>query len=178
MKSIKILLILSAIIIPATTWAAIPPLKNSPPMLTVSLQPPTHPLTMGDMPSFTGRITNQSRQTVSGLVVYLSLVSLEPGHEHPVDLEDWSAQKAIRLDHLAPGETVSQQWQMRLIKSGPFATALTIVDPTSRQPRISPLALFTVSPKATVVAGRILPVSIGMPLFLVGLFFGLYRARR
>ena len=163
---------------PAIAMAERNTIADSSSLVSVSLKAPAVPLQMGDMPVFTGTVTNQSTKTFSGMVVYLSLVSLLPGQEHPVDLEDWSAQKAIRLDHLAPGQTANHEWKMRLIKKGPFGAALTIVDPTSNQPKISPLAIFNIAPKPTVIAGRILPVTIGVPLFLAGLFIFLYRTRR
>jgi hypothetical protein len=73
------------------------------PALRVSLQAPAGILKMGDTPHFLGAVTNLGPQPAQGLVVYLSLVSLAPGDEHPVDLEDWSAQKAVRIDRLNPG---------------------------------------------------------------------------
>ena len=147
-------------------------------LISVSLKAPAGPLRMGEVPMFTGTIINRSTKTLKGLVVYLSLVSLLPGHEHPVDLEDWSAQKAIRIASLTPGQESDHEWKMRLIKAGPFGAALTIVDPESNQPRISPLAIFSIAPKPTVISGRIFPVIIGVPLFLAGLFLVLYRTRR
>lgn len=78
-------------------------------LIFVSLKAPAGPLQMGDVPVFTGKVTNQGTKTLNSLVIYLSLVSLMPGREHPVDLEDWSAQKAIRLNHLPPVQTAVQQ---------------------------------------------------------------------
>ena len=160
--------------VPAQVEAA----ANQPANISVFLQAPDPPLQMGDLPVFKGEVTNQGANVLKSLVVYLSLVSLQPGQEHPVDLEDWSAQKAIRIDQLAPGQTMTQEWRMRLIKSGSFGAALTIVNPASDQPQISPLALFDITPKATVLAGRILPVAVGIPLLLAGLFFLIWRSRR
>lgn len=166
-----------------TVFAAAAPAQvgadtNQPANISVFLEAPEPPLQMGDLPVFKGKVTNQGANVLKSLVVYLSLVSLQPGREHPVDLEDWSAQKAIRIDHLAPGQTMTREWKMRLIKSGPFGAALTIVNPASDQPQISPLALFDINPKPTVLAGRILPVAVGIPLLLAGLFFLIWRTRR
>ena len=173
-----LLLICCCTIFPVAAPARTDTSVNQPVNISVSLHAPAFPLQMGDVPVFNAEITNHGSNVLKSLVVYLSLVSLQPGWEHPVDLEDWSAQKAIRLDHLAPGETAVQQWKMRLIKSGPFGAALTIVDPASDQPQISPLAKFAITPKPTVIAGRILPVTLGVPLLLTGLFVFIYRRRR
>ena len=162
----------------AAALAQVEAAPNQPVNISVFLEAPDPPLQMGDLPVFKGEVTNQGTNVLKSLVVYLSLVYLQPGQEHPVDLEDWSAQKAIRIDQLAPGQTITREWQMRLIKSGPFGASLTIVDPLSDQPRISPLAKFDIAPKPTVIAGRIFPVAIGIPLLLVGLFFFIWQTRR
>jgi hypothetical protein len=135
----------------------------------VVLRPPAGTLKMGDTPNFAGDITNLGPKPIHGLIGYLSLVSLEPGHEEPVDLEDWSAQKAIRIDHLYPGEIDARNWSMRLIKAGRFGVALTVVDPMDKKPVISELVPFEIQPKTTLASGRILPVAIGEPLLLLTL---------
>jgi hypothetical protein len=142
------------------------------PFIQVSIQAPTGALKMGDRPVFKGVVKNSGQHKLQGLVVYLSLVSLKPGHEHPVDLEDWSAQKTVRIDQLVPGETNRQGWSMRLIQAGRFGVALTVVDPLENRPIVSDLVSFKIHPKPTVVSGRILPVAIGEPLLLL-IFFGL-----
>jgi hypothetical protein len=141
--------------------------------LQVTLQAPDGTLTMGDTPKFSGAVTNLDLHPAKGLVVYLSLVSLQPGDEHPVDLEDWSAQKAVRIDRLNPGATNRQEWGMRLIQAGKFGVALTVVDPKKNRPIVSELVPFEIQPKATLVVGQVLPVAIGEPLLLVLLWGGI-----
>ncbi len=136
-------------------------------------QAPTAALKMGDKPVFKGVVKNTGRRNLLGLVVYLSLVSLKPGHEHPVDLEDWSAQKAVRIDRLAPGETHTQGWPMRLIQAGRFGVALTVVDSHESRPVVSDLVPFDIHPKPTIASSRILPVAVGEPLLLL-ISFGLF----
>lgn len=143
------------------------------PFIHVSIQAPTGALKMGDRPVFKGVVKNSGQRNLQGLVVYLSLMSLKPGHEQPVDLEDWSAQKAVRIDQLVPGETNRQDWPMRLIQSGRFGVALTVVDSLENQPVVSDLIPFNIQTKPTVASRRILPVAIGEPLLLL-LFFRLF----
>lgn len=135
----------------------------------VVLKAPAGPLKLGDMPTFTAIVTNLSQGPLEGLVAYLSLVSLEPGNEHPVDLEDWSAKKAIRIDNLSPGEAFPQDWQIRLIQSGRFGIAATVIDPKEHQPVVSDLVTFDVQAKQTLSAERIVPVAIGEPVLLVAI---------
>lgn len=151
------------------------------PSLQVSIRGPAHPLRMGDTPSFKGCVTNVGKGEIRGLVVYLSLVSLEAGHEQPLDLEDWSAQKAVRIDVLQPGQSNTQDWPMRLIQAGRFGVALTVVDPREKQPVISDLLGFDVQSKPTLSSGRIVPVAVGVPallLVLYGLRWAYVRMRR
>ena len=145
--------------------------------IEVDLQRPIGTMKMGDTPAFKGAVTNIGQQQLAGLVVYLSLVSLEPGNEHPVDLEDWSAQKAVRIDRLSPGESKTQKWGMRLIQSGKYGIALTVVDPREKRPIVSDLVPFDVNPKPTLASNRILPVAIGEPVLLLT-FLGALRGFR
>ncbi len=137
--------------------------------LRVTLTPPAGSLKMGDTPVFRGAVTNLGSRPMQGLIVYLSLVSLEPGQEHPIDLEDWSAQKAVRIERLDPGAAQYQNWEMRLIQAGRFGAALTVINPEENKPVISSLITFEVQPKPTLSRGRILPVAIGVPLLLLAL---------
>jgi hypothetical protein len=143
------------------------------PFIQVSIQAPTGALKMGDRPVFKGVIKNTGEHRLMGLVVYLSLVSLKTGHEHPVDLEDWSAQKAVRIDQLAPGKTYMQGWPMRLIQAGRFGVTLTVVDPLENRPVVSDLIPFDIQTKPTIASSRILPVALGEPLLLL-ISFGLF----
>ncbi len=167
---------LALIMLAAGVWlaaSAAPAAAGDGPALKVTLHPPAGGLQMGDTPNFLGVVTNLGRQPAQGLVVYLSLVSLAPGDEHPVDLEDWSAQKALRLDRLNPGASDYRPWGMRLIAAGKYGVALTVVDPRENRPIVSDLVPFEVQPKATLIAGRVLPVALGEPLFILLLWGGM-----
>ncbi len=126
-------------------------------------------LRMGDMPVFIAKVTNTGTVPVEGLAVYLSLVCLESGNEYPVDLEDWSAKKAFRIARLAPGESSEQEWTLRLIASGPYAVAVTVINKANARPVISDLLKFQIQPKPLISSSRILPVSFVMPLLLFAL---------
>jgi hypothetical protein len=164
-KALLFLPIIAATLI----FSAFPALASASGSLGVVLERPAGTMKMGDTPSFIGTITNNGQQPLEGLVVYLSLVSLKPGNEHPVDLEDWSAQKAVRIDRLSPGKSITQTWGMRLIQAGKFAVALTVVDPQKTQPTVSDLVPFEINPKPMIASTRILPVAIGEPFLLLTL---------
>jgi hypothetical protein len=166
-----------AIILGTLTFSIFPALASASHSLEVMLVQPNGTMTMGDTPSFVGTITNTGQQPLEGLVVYLSLVSLTPGNEHPVDLEDWSAQTAVRIDRLSPGESSAQTWGMRLIQAGKFAIALTVVDPREKRPVVSDFVKLGVNPKPTLAANQILPIALGEP-FLLLTFLGALRVIR
>lgn len=133
----------------------------------VFLDPPAAVLTMGDVPAFAGTVTNSGTAPLQGLIVYLSLVSLKPGKEAPVDLEDWSASGAIRIDRLLPGATTTHDWKLRLIQAGKFGVVLTVIDPHEMSPVVSSVLRFEIRPKRLLESKRILPVAIGVPALLL-----------
>jgi hypothetical protein len=148
--------------------------------IEVRLERPAGTLRIGDTPNFSGTVTNTGKTPLKGMVVYLSLVSLEPGSEQPVDLEGWSAEKAIRIDLMQPGGTVAHPWSMRLIQAGSFGVALTVIDPKEEKPVVSPLVRFDVQAKPALSSKRVFPVALGEPLLLLAALgaIGLLRQRK
>jgi len=137
--------------------------------LSISISPaasnPVSPQ-MGDRLAFETVIRNGGGKPVEGLIAWISLVQVDQGKEQPIDLEDWSAHKAISRTSLAPGEAVQTRWPMRLIQSGHYRVVVSAVsrDGTSLTP--SPFADFTVRQKPVVESSRVLPVAVGLPLLL------------
>jgi hypothetical protein len=99
----------------------------------------------------------------------ISLVEIDPGNEQPVDLEDWSAHKAVTGASLKPGESLHTDWPMRLIKGGDYRVVVSVTDRGGRQVYTSPTVQFHVRQKPVLQAGRVLPVAAGIPLLLIGL---------
>ena len=87
--------------------------------------------TMGDWMHFHSRILNAGSQPIEGLVAWISLVEVTPGREQPMDLEDWSARKAVSGATLAPGASLSTQWPLRLIQGGDYRVVISATDRTS-----------------------------------------------
>jgi hypothetical protein len=122
--------------------------------------------TMGDHMRFWSTITNTGAKPVEGLVAWISLVEIDPGNEQPVDLEDWSAHKAITGAALGPGQSLRTDWPMRLIKGGDYRVVVSAADRSSRTVFTSPMLEFHVNPKPVLQSGRVLPVAFGIPLLL------------
>jgi hypothetical protein len=150
--------------------------------LDISLAPAAHnprAPQMGDQVSFVSTIVNKSRAPARGVVAWLSLIQVDPGHEQPMDLEDWSAHKAVTLAEIAPGGRVQAEWPMRLIQAGTYRVAVIAVERHAPRAVASPFAEIKVRAKPVVESRRILPVSLGVPLALAALlFFSLARRRR
>jgi hypothetical protein len=140
--------------------------------VALDLQPgeknPESPV-MGDHLQFWSTITNTGASPIEGLVAWISLVEIDPGNEQPVDLEDWSAHKAVTGASLKPGESLHTDWPMRLIKGGDYRVVVSVTDRGGRQVYTSPTIQFHVRQKPVLQAGRVLPVAAGVPLLFIGL---------
>ncbi len=140
--------------------------------LSISLVPdqanPSSPQ-MGDWLKFHSVIGNSGAQTSHGVVAWISLVQVDPGHEQPVDLEDWSAHKAVTEAVLQPGQQVNVEWPMRLIQSGSYRVVISAVDRETGHVMTSPFVDFQVRRKPVVESQRILPVAFGVPALVLGM---------
>jgi len=154
-----------------SVWAS--PLKVE---LTPAASNPGSPR-MGDNLSFRSVIRNDGPTPIDGLIAWISLVRVDKGKEQPVDLEDWSANKAITAASLAPGKTLRTDWPVRLIQAGAYRVIVSAVSRDSTKLTASPFANFTVRQKPVVESQRVLPVAIGIPLLLGGLMFWRVRWR-
>ena len=148
--------------------------------LSVELTPaPANPASpqMGDHLSFNTVIRNTSTKPVEGVVAWISIVQIDKGKEQPVDLEDWSAHKAVAENVLAPGAAIRSEWPMRLIQSGHYRVVVSAVTRNGAELTPSSFADFAVRPKAVVESTRVIPIAVGVPL-LVGAFLLLSLRRR
>lgn len=153
---------------------------NGPLALSLTAHPgnPSSPQ-MGDRLTFDTVISNTSGQPTHGVVAWISLVQMDPGYEQPVDLEDWSAHKAVNQPLLGAGEHLTAEWPMRLIQSGSYRVVVSAMDRDTGTVTTGPVLDFVVRPKPVVESRRILPVALGVPMVLSGLLcIAWYRRRR
>ena len=76
--------------------------------ITVAINPLSVQAKMGDKITYTGTITNNSDRAIENIIAYISLANITPGKEAPLDLEDWSANKAIKVDTIPPHGTYEE----------------------------------------------------------------------
>lgn len=171
-RALAVLSVLAVLLATRTVWASS--------LLDISLRPMASgraEYQMGDSIRFRSAIKNTSQQMASGLVAWVSLIQVDPGHEQPVDLEDWSAHKAIVIASLPPGNSETMDWPLRLIQAGRYRIMVSVAEKRAEMVFISRFIDFSVKQKPVIESRRILPVAIGMPL-LVGLFMGWRLHRR
>ncbi|ODU50520.1 MAG: hypothetical protein ABS92_02820 [Thiobacillus sp. SCN 63-374] len=133
---------------------------------------------MGDWLKFHSVVSNPGTQSAHGIVAWISLVQVDPGQEQPVDLEDWSAHKAVTQAVLQPGQQVKVEWPMRLIQAGTYRVVISAVDRETGHVMTSPFVDFQVRRKPVVESLRILPVAFGIPTLLLGVVgWRRYRSR-
>ena len=121
---------------------------------------------MGQNLLFHSRIRNEGTGSIEGLIVWLSLIEVDPGNEQPVDLEDWSAKKAITVASLEPGAIVEAEWPLRLIQSGQYRVVLNVMSRGTSGIANSAFNEFTVREKPVVESQRVLPIALGAPSIL------------
>ena len=124
---------------------------------------------MGDHLRFWSTITNKGVTPIEGLVAWISLVEIDPGNEQPVDLEDWSAHKAISGASLKPGQSLRTDWPMRLIKGGDYRVVVSVTNRGGSRVFTSPMVRFHVRQKPVIQAKRVLSVAGAIPLLLIGM---------
>lgn len=164
-----VLVVLVATAAGAPVWGASP--------VKVSILPACVQARMGDKVTFTGIITNDSDKAMTGIIAYISLANVTRGKEAPMDLEDWSANKAAKIEILSPHETLEIKWPMRLIDSGNYIAYVTVVAADSETPVSSAVSRLEIRRVLRLNPNNVLPVAFGEPL-IIGLMFGLVRFRR
>jgi hypothetical protein len=147
--------------------------------ITVSINPPSIQANMGDKITYTGTITNNSDRAIDNIIAYISLANITPGKEAPLDLEDWSANKAIKVDTIPPHGACEGQWPMRLIDSGSYVAYITVVDKNDNTPVSSDMSHLEIKRILRLNPNNVLPVAIGEPVALGMVFmFVAFRRRK
>jgi hypothetical protein len=138
--------------------------------ITVSIDPPSIQANMGDKITYVGTITNNSNKNVNNLIAYISLANVTPDKEAPMDLEDWSANTAIKVDTIPPLGAYEGKWPMRLIDYGSYVAYITVVDKDEKTPVISTMSYLEIKRILRLNPNNVLPVAIGEPVLISAVF--------
>lgn len=122
---------------------------------------------MGDRLRFHAAIRNPvDGGLAEGIVAWLTILRVDAGREQAIDLEDWSADKAVTLRRLPPGATARSDWSLRLIAPGSYRVLVSAASRDAPVPAVAASAIFHVAPKPVVDSARVLPVALGVPALL------------
>lgn len=81
-----------------------------------------------------------------------------------MDLEDWSAHKAVSSTTLAPGAPLTTDWPMRLVQGGDYRVVISVTDRNEQTVYTRPTLQFHVARKPVIESSRILPLALSLPL--------------
>jgi hypothetical protein len=126
----------------------------------------------GDYVKLPAVITNTSNKPVQDVTSYVTLVETTQGQQAPVDLEDWSAHRAVTVGSLAPGETHNASWDLRLIKGGDYVVYPAAIATGSSQPAVGPEVPLSVASHQSLNPGGVLPIALGVPILVGMALFG------
>ncbi len=141
--------------------------------ISVSIAPKHIDAEMGDMIEFNSTVTNIGNAQLKGTVAAISLIKVTEGQELPMDLEDWNAQKAVRIDVLNPKESQVNLWNMHLIDSGDYVIYMTIVEKNSKVPIVSEMSELKIARIQKLNPNNVLPVAFGVPILILLIFTSL-----
>lgn len=134
--------------------------------------------TAGQYVKLHARIANISNAPVKDAVAYVSLVDITKGQQAPVDLEDWSAHRAITISSLAPGQSRHVSWSLRLVKGGNYTVYANAIGRGSTRASVGQEVPLFVKTKQNLNPGGVLPVALGVPLLTGAALFGPVFLRR
>jgi hypothetical protein len=132
--------------------------------IRVITQRPIGTSRMGNTPTFTAGLNGVGNYKLQGVVVYLSLVPLMPGHKLVLELDDRQTPGALSGDQLPPGQGHSHNQILALIRADNFGVVLTVVDPGEERPVTGDLPPLDIQLKTTFDSSRIISVAAGEPV--------------
>ncbi len=117
-------------------------------------------------------VTNTSSTPVKDVVAYVSLVDVTRGQQAPVDLEDWSAHRAVTIPTLAAGQSKDVSWSLRLVKGGNYVVYANAIAGGSTRASVGQEVPLSVKAQKNLNPGGVLPVAIGVPIVAGAVLFG------
>jgi len=121
--------------------------------------------TAGDYVMVMGQIKNLTKQPITDITTYLSLVDGE--NKLPVDLEDWSAEKGLYIGTIESEQTLPLNWKIHFVKAGDYSLTIIAIIANNEMPQVSSVTHFKVNPKRNLNPGQVLPVALGTPVALI-----------
>lgn len=133
--------------------------------VTVRIEPTTSSLTLGENLDLRISVTNNGARPSPPLVIHLDIT--DPDRSTSVDPEDWTPTLSKVVGVVAPGDTVTVDWNIQPISSGTFAAYAVALSPGIDDLATSNVLQVAVADQRTLNPGGILFVALGAPA-LVG----------
>ncbi len=143
------------------------PVASAPAAVTVALDRTVADATLGGTFSFDATVRNESAQPVSGLIAHLNVLSSDPSVY--VDPEDWSSHRSQFLDVLPAHSSATLRWPVQAVTAGPAIVYVAVTDPAAKTVAVSGPLQVTVPQRATINAGGIVPLALGIPAVVLAL---------
>jgi hypothetical protein len=123
-------------------------------------------------------ISNLASTPATGLVAHLNVVGI--GRGLYVDPEDWSSDRTRYLPTIPAGGTRTLSWKLHAVSAGDLAVYIAVLPRTGAgtNPVTGPFVHVSVANRATLDAGGMLPLAIGIPVLLGLLTLATRSARR
>jgi hypothetical protein len=133
---------------------------------------------LGENIVFRAAFANRGSTGTGALIAHLNVLSLRQGVE--VDPEDWSTHRSRYLGAIAAGATRTITWKVHAINKGRIALYVAVLPQAgvNRPPAIGRTVQLVVAGRDTLNSGGILPLALGIPVFLGLITGGMQVARR
>lgn len=128
--------------------------------------------TAGQYVELPAKVTNTSNAPVKEVVAYVSLVDVTRGQQAPVDLEDWSAHRAVTIPTLDAGQSKDVSWSLRLVKGGDYVAYANAIAGGSTRASVGQEVPLSVTAQKNLNPGGVLPVAIGVPIVAGAILLG------
>ena len=129
----------------------------------------------GERFTFTSEITNNGSIATPPLIAALNFTSLDP--DTYVDPEDWSPQRTMTVDPIAPGSAATQTWTINPILEGDVASYVVVLPDSLAFPASplvsSPAIHVHVGAQRSLNPGGVVPVALAVPGLLAAAYAGL-----
>jgi hypothetical protein len=134
--------------------------------------------TAGQYVRLPAKVSNVSDKPAKDIVAYVTLVEMTKGQKAPVDLEDWSAHRAVTIGSLASGQSRDVSWRLRLIKGGDYVIYANAIVNGSSRAAVGQEVRLRVTAHKNLNPGGVLPVALGVPVLAGAALFAPVFIRR
>lgn len=140
----------------------------------VIVEPARSEVLLGESIDIEVTVRNHSAEPTGSLVAHIDITA--PSSSSSVDPEDWTSTLSKPLGVIEPGAGKVVTWSVQPISGGDFVLYAVAIDPDATDVASSNVLAIDVTEQRSLNPEGILPVSIGGPVLIGGIW--LFQARR